>query len=139
MRNRTGIPFWTLDNPVAVKTGDNRIWLKGPGILSPGSFVIFPLTPEYVLYCKEPKHWAAIQKMDSTLSSVALSEEMVRHENSGQIFTASRNCHVIASVKEFSWADEFVTSIGTDRHAPRANEDDGSNSSECGHARSDSR
>lgn len=122
-RNQTGTPFWTSDNPVAFKTGDNRMWLKGPGILSPGSYVVFPLTPEYVLYCKEPKHWSAIQKLDSMLSPVALTDEMVRHENSGQIFMATR--HVIASVEEFSWADEFVTSIGTDLYAPKANENDG--------------
>lgn len=122
-RNQTGIPFWTSDNPVAFKTGDNQRWLKGPGILSSGSYVVFPLTPEYVLYCKEPKHWSAIQKLDSMLSPVALTDEMVQHENSGQIFMATR--HVIASVEEFSWADEFVTSIGTDLYTPKENENDG--------------
>lgn len=122
-RNQTGIPFWTSDNPVAFKTGDNQRWLKGPGILSSGSYVVFPLTPEYVLYCKEPKHWSAIQKLDSMLSPVALTDEMVQHENSGQIFMATR--HVIASGEEFSWADEFVTSIGTDLYAPKENENDG--------------
>lgn len=122
-RNQTGTPLWTSDNPVAFKTGDNRRWLKGPGILSSGSYVVFPLTPEYVLYCKEPKHWSAIQKLDSTLSPVALTDEMVQHENSGQIFMATR--HVIASVEEFSWADEFVTSIGTDLYAPKENVNDG--------------
>jgi hypothetical protein len=122
-RNQTGTPFWTSDNPVAFKTADNRMWLKGPGILSPGSYVVFPLTPEYILYCKEPEHWSAIRKFDSTLSPVTLTEEMVQHENSGQIFMATR--HVIASTKEFSWADEFVNSIGTDIYVPTENKNGG--------------
>ena len=116
-RNRTNTPFWTSDNPVAFKTGDNRMWLKGPGIFSSGSYVVFPLTPSYVLYCKEPKHWASIKKIDSCLSPVPFTDEMVQHENSGQVFMATR--HVISAFKEFSWAEEFVKSIGTDIYAPK--------------------
>lgn len=52
-----------------------------------------------------------------------LKTGMVQHENSGQIFMATR--HVIVSVEEFSWADEFVTSIGADLYAPKENENDG--------------
>jgi len=116
-RNRTGTPFWTSDNPVAFKTGNNRMWLKGPGIFSSGSYAVFPLTPQYVLYCKEPEYWSAIKEMDSCLSPVELSDEMVQHENSGQVFMATR--HVISAFNEFSWADEFVTSIGTEIYASK--------------------
>ncbi|GAG26585.1 unnamed protein product, partial [marine sediment metagenome] len=42
-RNETQTPFWTSDNPVSFKTGDNRMWLKGPGIMSDGSYVVYPI------------------------------------------------------------------------------------------------
>lgn len=115
-RNRTSTPLWTSDNPVAFKTGDNRMWLKGPGIFSSGSYVVFPITPSYVLYCKEPEYWSAMSELDSCLSPVDLTDEMVQHENAGQVFMATR--HVISIFNEFSWADEFVKSIGTDMYAP---------------------
>lgn len=115
-RNRTATPFWTSDNPVAFKTGDNRMWLKGPGIFSSGSYVVFPITPSYVLYCKEPKYWSALSELDSCLSPVDLTDEMVQHENAGQVFMATR--HVLSISNEFSWANEFVKSIGTDIYAP---------------------
>lgn len=114
-RNRTSTPLWTSDNPVAFKTGDNRMWLKGPGVFYSGSYVVFPLTPSYVLYCKEPKYWSAIREMDSCISPVELTDEMVKHENAGQVFMATR--HVISAFNEFSWADDFVKSIGTDIYA----------------------
>lgn len=115
-RNRTSTPFWTSDNPVAFKTGDNRMWLKGPGIFSSGSYVVFPITPSYVLYCKEPQYWSALSELDTGLSPVDLTDEMVQHENAGQVFMATR--HVLSISNEFSWADEFVKSIGTDMYAP---------------------
>jgi len=45
-RNPTDIPFWTSDNPVCFKTGDNRMWLKGPGILSEAATSSSPLLPD---------------------------------------------------------------------------------------------
>lgn len=115
-RNQTSTPFWTSDNPVAFKTGDNRMWLKGRGIFSSGSYVVFPITPSYILYCKEPQYWSALHKLDTCLSPVDLTDEMVQHENAGQVFMATR--HVLSISNEFSWADEFVKSIGTDMYAP---------------------
>jgi hypothetical protein len=115
-RNRTSTPFWTSDNPVSFKTGDNRMWLKGPGIFSSGSYVVFPITPSYVLYCNEPQYWSALSELDTCLSPVDLTDEMVQHENAGQVFMATR--HVLSISNEFAWADEFVKSIGTDMYAP---------------------
>lgn len=116
-KNDSGIPLWTSDNPVAFKTGDNKMWLKGPGIFSRGSYAVFPLTPKFVLYCKEPEQWSMLKKLDSSLSPVLLTDEMVEHENSGQVFMATR--HLISNKNEFSWAFEFVKSIGTDLYAPK--------------------
>lgn len=114
-RNKTATPFWTSDNPVAFKTSDNRMWLKASGAMSPGNYVVFPLTPEYVLCCYERQHWSSIEKLDSALSPVELTDEMVQHENSGQVFMATR--HLISRTSQFSWADEFVESIGTEKYA----------------------
>lgn len=113
-KNTTNTPFWTSDNPVAFKTGDNRMWLK-MGFSTEGGYFVFPLTPSYVLYCKEPKYWSALRDVDSCLSPVELTEEMVQHENAGQVFMATR--HVISPIQEFSWADEFVESVGTNMYA----------------------
>src|SRR5256885_16473564 len=76
-RNTSSIPFWTSDNPVAFKTGDNRMWLKGPGILNEGSYAVFPLSPSYILYAKEPTYWARSEQFDCCLSPVQMSPEMV--------------------------------------------------------------
>lgn len=122
-KNTTGTPFWTSDNPVCFKTKDNRMWLKGPGVLSEGSYVVFPLTPSFILYCKEPSYWAAVARLDCRLSPVTLDDDMIKHENAGQVFMATR--HLIASVNDFEWADEFAATIGTDIYAPKEGEPSG--------------
>ncbi|NUQ78410.1 MAG: DUF4238 domain-containing protein [Polyangiaceae bacterium] len=115
-RNGSDTPLWTSDNPVAFKTGDNRMWLKGPGIFQRGTYVVFPLSPKYVLYCKEPEHWSKLAKFESSLSPVLLDSDMVKHENAGQVFMATR--HVVSTTDDFAWADEFAATIGTDTYAP---------------------
>lgn len=115
-RNNSNTPFWTSDNPAAFKTGDNKMWLKGPGILSSGSYLVFPLSPTYVLYCKEPTHWAKLMSHDCILSPVEFTSDMVDHENSGQVFMATR--FVISSVNDFGFATEFAPTIGTDVYSP---------------------
>ena len=115
-KNETETPFWTSDNPVCFKTGDNRMWLKGPGIMSEGTYVVFPLTPKYILYCKEPTFWSKINAANNALSPVEFSTKMVEHENAGQVFFCKR--FVISSTNEFSFADGFVRTIGTDIYAP---------------------
>ena len=116
-RNTTETPFITSDNPVCVKTPDNRMWLKAPGILSPGTYIVFPLSPQIMLYCKEPSHWAALKQFDASMSPVTFSKEMVEHENSGQVFMASR--FVISNCSDFNFVQEFLPSIGTDIYAPK--------------------
>lgn len=108
-KNTTDTPFWTSDNPVCFKTKDHRIWIKGSGILSEGSYVVFPLTPSYILYCKEPRYWNKLARLDCCLSPVPFNEDMIRHENAGQIFMSTR--HLISSVNDFAWAEEFSSTI----------------------------
>lgn len=111
-RNTSDIPIWTSDNPVCFKTKDNYMWLKGPGIMSEGSYIVYPLTPQYILYCKESSYWDSLKALNNSLSPVELTSEMVEHENAGQVFSATR--FVISTDNEFTFANEFVETIGTD-------------------------
>jgi hypothetical protein len=115
-RNSSDIPFWSSDNPTAFKTGDNRMWLKGPGIMSQGSYLVFPLSSTYILYCKEPTHWAKLKQFDCRLSPVQFTSGMVQHENAGQVFMARR--FVISPTNDFIFATEFAKTIGTDIYSP---------------------
>lgn len=120
-RNRSGVPFFTSDNPVAFKTGDNRMWLKA-GFLREGTYVVFPLSPEVVMYCKEPTFWHKIARFNDCLSPVEFTADMVGHENAGQVFMAKR--FVISPVNDFAEARQFASSIGTDRYARQEVKDD---------------
>jgi hypothetical protein len=111
--NKTATPFWASDNPVAFKTGNNRMWLK-TAFLSKGTYVVFPLSPTIVLYCHERVYWAKIAGFDGKLSPVEFTDEMVQHENAGQVFMASR--FVVSPQNDFAFAREFAPSIGTDMH-----------------------
>jgi hypothetical protein len=115
-RNLSECPFFTSDNPVAFKTGDNRKWLKA-GFLTEGTYVVFPLSPQIVMYCKERKFWHSLARFDNSLSPVDFTVSMVEHENAGQVFMAGK--FVISTVHDFKFAREFAQTIGTDQYAPR--------------------
>lgn len=110
--NRTATPFITSDNPVAFRTHDNRMWLKA-GVCSPGTYVVFPLAPDIILYCY-PKNapWDKLAAFDKSLSPVEFDDEMVESENSGQVFMASR--FVISPRNNFDAERAFAKTIGTD-------------------------
>ena len=111
-RNPTSTPFLTSDNPVAFRSSDNAMWLK-VGYLSNGTYVVFPLTPRFILYCypKEPP-WKRLAQYDGCLSPVRFTTEMVVSENSGQVFMASR--FIISQLNNFADEREFAKTIGTD-------------------------
>lgn len=115
-RNTTPIPFITSDNPVAFRSRDNAMWLKS-GIYSNGTYSVFPLAPDIVMYChpKEPP-WEKLGSFDCCLSPVRFSEGMVESENSAQVFMASRL--VMSSRDNFVREREFAKSIGTDLYKP---------------------
>jgi hypothetical protein len=121
-RNRSGVPFVTSDNPVAFKTGDNKRWLKA-GFLAEGTYAVFPLSPEIVMYCKEQTFWRKVAQFNNRLSPVDFTVEMVEHENAGQVFMAGR--FVISPINDFAGAREFASSVGTDRYAPPAWKENG--------------
>ncbi len=115
-RNTTAIPFITSDNPVAFRTGDNAMWLK-IAMYSEGTYSVFPMAPDIVMYChpKEPP-WEKLEGFDCRLSPVVFTEEMVKSENSAQVFMASR--FVISSRDGFDEEREFAKSIGRDLYKP---------------------
>jgi hypothetical protein len=114
-RNDTATPFVTSDNPIAFRSADNRRWLRA-GILSPGTYFVYPLSPRVILY-GHPRQGAfrKLGKYADTLSPVRLEAEMVESENSGQVFMASR--FVISSRAQFDAERAFARTIGTDIHA----------------------
>jgi hypothetical protein len=89
-KNNSGTSFITSDTPVQLKTGDNRVWLKGPGMFAPGVYVVFPITPTIILYCKERTYWKKLEPFQNHLSPVAFTPDMVEHENSGQVGMSRR-------------------------------------------------
>ncbi|SRR5258706_1887387 len=107
-RNETGSPFVTSDNPVCFKTPDNKMWLKA-GMLSRGNYLVYPLTPRLILYCKDGSspHWRPLKKFKDRLSPVSFTKDMVDHENSGQVFMASR--FVISSTGDFGFPRTFAS------------------------------
>jgi hypothetical protein len=115
-RNQTSTPFVTSDNPVAFRTKDNAMWLK-VGFLTEGTYAIYPLSPEIVMFCHERKYWKAIEHLDRCLSPFPLTDEMVESENSGQAFMASR--FIISSSNNFDALKKFAKTIGTDIYARR--------------------
>lgn len=121
VRNTTSTPFMTSDNPVAFRTKDNAMWLK-VGFLAEGTYAVYPLAPDIVMFCHERRFWKKIEAWDCRLSPVSLSDEMVESENSGQVFMAKR--FVISSANDFEFAREFAKTVGTDTYARAAPEID---------------
>lgn len=115
-KNESSVPFITSDHPVCMKSSNNRSWIKGVGPLDKGSYLVFPISPTVVLYCKEFSFWSGIHKYDLCLSPVKLDDNMVHHENCGQAFMASR--FLISCSSDFQEVRDFIPSIGTDMYAP---------------------
>jgi hypothetical protein len=114
-RNTTKLPFLTSDNPVAFRSGDHSMWLKA-GVVSPGTYVVYPLSPDVVMYCYPPEDpWLNVGRFDASVSPVEFTEELVDSENGAQVFMASR--FVISSVDDFAAAREFAPTVGTDKYA----------------------
>jgi hypothetical protein len=105
-RNTSSTQFMTSDTPVLLKTPDNRMWLKGPGIFQLGMYVVYAITPTVVLYCKERTHWKTLEQFDNTLSPVTFTPEMVDHENSGHAGMSAR--FVFSSVNAFEYVKKFL-------------------------------
>jgi hypothetical protein len=117
-KNGSSTPLATSDNPVAFRTDDNRMWLKG-AILSEGTYLVYPLAPDVIMYGYPTDGrygTASIIRFINQISPVELSDDMVDSENTAQVFMASR--HVVSTQSDFAWAQDFAQTIGTDFYAP---------------------
>jgi len=118
-KNASQIPLITSDHPVCIQSSNNRMWLKGVEPLRDGSYLVFPMTPDLVLYCKEPGFWSKAKSHDLCVSPIKLEADMVHHENSGQAFTSSR--FLMSCSSDFQEVRDFIPSIGTDVYSSNAN------------------
>lgn len=114
-KNPSATPLFTSDHPVCIKNGESTMWVKGLGPLENGSYVVFPLAPDVVLYCKERSRWEALRPLDCAISPVELNAGMVEHENAGQAFSSTR--FIFSSVPSFDELQHFLPSLGTDMYA----------------------
>jgi len=115
-RNQTEVPFITSDNPVSFKTQDNRQWVR-MGILLPGVYAVYPLSPDIVMYCYDRSNWEKLSKFDACLSPVRFTAELVESDNWGQVFMASR--FVFSQMNKFDEAKDVADAIATNRYAPK--------------------
>lgn len=115
-KNETRTPFVTSDNPLAFRTPDHSMWLK-VGLFGTETYAVYPLAPNVVMYCFPPvEPWLKTKVFDGCVSPVQLDEEMVRSENTGQVFMASR--FVLSNRNDFDHERAFAKTIGTDEYAP---------------------
>lgn len=98
--------FYTSDHPVLVKSPDNREWLLGPRIFDEGVYVVFPLSPSWILYCYDRDYWKKLGRFDETVSPVILTSDMVNHENSGQVGRSLR--FIFSKSPDFEFAKEYL-------------------------------
>lgn len=106
-RNKSSTSFCTSDHPVLIKSFDNKEWLLGPRIFDKGMYVVYPLSPTLIMYCKDPEHWGKMKIFENLISPVEFTDDMVKHENSGQIGMSYR--FVYSSDNDFNFANEFLS------------------------------
>ncbi len=107
-RNSSAKPFITSDHPALIKTGDNRRWMLGPRVFDEGMYVVLPLSPTLIWYCKDRKYWQKVARFDCAVSPVVFTEDMVNHENSGQVGMCSR--FVFSNSPDFEFARDYCKS-----------------------------
>jgi hypothetical protein len=89
-RNETSTPFFTSDNPVVIRTSNRKMNAAKFGILGKGIHVTLPLSPSIALFCYERSYWQAVKRYSNHLSPVVFTKKLMKGENSGQMFVASR-------------------------------------------------
>jgi len=104
-QNGTAIPFVTSDNPVTVH-GADHIWLRSGIIKTPGTCITLPLSPALIFFAYERSFWRKLIDFDCTISPVKFTNELVIHENTGQVCNSSR--FVISSTNDFDFARDLI-------------------------------
>ncbi len=105
--NESSVPFCTSDHPVLIKTQDNKQWLLGPRIFDKGMYIVYPLSPTLIMYCKDPDGWSVLKRFENSLSPVEFTDDMVQHENSGQIGMSYR--FIFSMENNFKFANNFLS------------------------------
>jgi hypothetical protein len=114
-KNESGRTFLTSDHPVLIKSGDNTGFvldkvfissLLGEPSLPDDDYIVYPLSPFFILYMYDRTKYHPLQALDGRLSPVPFTPEMADHENSGQIGVSHR--FIYSSDGDFSFAREFV-------------------------------
>lgn len=117
--NDSSHAFYTSDHPALIKTSDSKGWLLGPRVFEPGMYLVLPLSPQWILYCKDRKHWKKLERFENQKSPVTFTPNMVDHENSGQVGSSTR--FIFSNSADFSFAKKYcklapaVTDSGRDR------------------------
>lgn len=114
-RNSSSVQLMTSDHPVSIKNFDNTMWLKGIAGLNDGEYVVYPLSPKIVMYCKDGQRWSGLKEFDQTVSLIELDEDMVHHENAGQCFMSTS--FLISQSDNFDEVKNFIPSIGTELYS----------------------
>jgi len=113
--NDSDQPFFTSDHPALVKSGGHKMWMLGPRVFEVGMYVVLPLTPQWIWYCKDRRYWNKLAKFDRSVSPIQFTPDMVNHENSGQVGMCSR--FVFSSSSDFAFAKEYCKAApGVVRH-----------------------
>lgn len=99
VNNNTGIPFWTSDCPV-IKYNDNKRNLGKIGLVSPGIYIITPMSPTLALIVCDPN---AFPHYEPAIQAVP---EMVNHFNRLQVGFAKQ--YIFSIVDDFSLAESFL-------------------------------
>jgi len=105
-KNESSQPFYTSDHPVLIKASDSKHWIQGPKVFERGMYLVFPLSPIWMLYCHATEDkYEPLKKFDGRISPVKFDEDMVNHENSGQVGMSNRFVFSVSS--DFTFAKEF--------------------------------
>lgn len=105
-KNDTGQSFYTSDNPALIKSFDNKQWLFGSDVLERGMYIVYPLSPKWILYCKDRQPWHKLSRFDGLVSPVGFTVDMVNHENSGQAGRSTR--FIFSNSPDFRFAREYL-------------------------------
>lgn len=116
-KNESSTPFNTSDHPVLIKTYDHKQWILGARVFDEGMYIVFPISPTNILYCYEPNHWERLKKFNNTVTPIEFTEDMVNHENSGQVGMSNR--FIFSCENNFGFAYDFLFENGGGRDPNR--------------------
>jgi hypothetical protein len=90
VENDSAKPLYTSDSPVVRKAHGSGGWRSHYGIASRGIQLMFPLSPRFSLNLLEYDRWKKVEKFDGKVLPLRMNEEIVQHDNSGQVQESMR-------------------------------------------------